>query len=145
MTLHASYTYYNRAYVIAGNNEGLYMFSMNTMKRLPTYAIMIISSHPDYQVAESCKLDLDYSDEHSDFRKTTFPARHIYERLLPSVVQKHCDIYYHRSSPYSGYGKPTTDKTYGDLHQCELFRLLFSFITSSCRFCQPSWGESTSK
>ena len=73
---------------------------------------------PDYQVAESFKLELDYGDEHSDFRKTTFPARYIYERLLPSVVEKFSDIHYHRSSPYSGYGKPTTDKTFGDLHQC---------------------------
>ncbi|CAL1701079.1 unnamed protein product [Somion occarium] len=67
--------------------------------------------------AESYKLDLDYSDETSDFRKTNFPARHIYERLLPSVVEKFSNIHYHRSSPYSGFGKPTTDKTYGDLHQ----------------------------
>lgn len=72
----------------------------------------------DYQIAESFKLDLDYSDEESDFRKTNFPARHIYERLLPSVVSKFSNIHYHRSSPYSGYGKPTTDKQHGDLHQC---------------------------
>lgn len=72
----------------------------------------------DYQIAESFKLDLDYSDEESDFRKTNFPARHIYERLLPSVVSKFSNTHYHRSSPYSGYGKPTTDKQHGDLHQC---------------------------
>ncbi len=75
----------------------------------------------DYQVAESLKLELDYSDEKSDFRKTNFPARYIYERLLPSVVERLCDIYYHRSSPYSGFGKETTDKQYGDLHQCASF------------------------
>lgn len=72
----------------------------------------------DYQLAESCKLELDYSDEKSDFRKTNFPARYIYERLLPSVVERLCDIHYHRSSPYSGFGKVSTDKAYGDLHQC---------------------------
>ncbi|KAJ7638773.1 glycoside hydrolase family 2 protein [Roridomyces roridus] len=65
----------------------------------------------------SLKLELDYSDETSDFLKTNFPARHIYERLLPSVVEEFCDIYYHRGSPYSGQGKPTTDQTYGDIHQ----------------------------
>ncbi|KAG8949952.1 hypothetical protein FRC00_007913, partial [Tulasnella sp. 408] len=48
---------------------------------------------------------------------TTFPARHIYERVLPSIVNAHSDVFYHRGSPYSGYGKPTTDRTYGDLHQ----------------------------
>ena len=72
---------------------------------------------PDYQVAESLKLELDYSDEKSDFRKTNFPARHIYERVLPSIVETFSDIHYHRSSPYSGQGKLTTDKQYGDLHQ----------------------------
>lgn len=60
---------------------------------------------------------MDYSDETSDFRKTSFPARFIYERVLPEVVATHSNIHYHRSSPYSGYGKPTTDKQYGDLHQ----------------------------
>jgi beta-mannosidase len=73
----------------------------------------------DYQVAESLKLDLDYSDEKGDYRKTNFPARHIYERLLPEVVKKYSDVYYHRGSPYSGQGQPTTDQTLGDLHQCE--------------------------
>nr|VWO95209.1 Ras homolog enriched in brain [Ganoderma boninense] len=56
-------------------------------------------------------------DEKSDFRDTDFPARYIYERLLPSVVGRLTDIHYHRSSPYSGFGKVTTDKNYGDLHQ----------------------------
>jgi len=32
-------------------------------------------------------------------------------------VEKNSNIYYHRASPYSGQGKPTTDKTLGDLHQ----------------------------
>jgi beta-mannosidase len=68
------------------------------------------------------KLDLDYTDEDpkSDFRKTNFPARLIYERVLPEITARLSDVHYHRSSPYSGYGKPTTDKTVGDLHQCEL-------------------------
>lgn len=89
------------------------------VKRLRHHPSVVIfaGNNEDYQVAESFKLDLDYSDEHSDFRKTNFPARHIYERLLPAVVEKFSNIFYHRSSPYSGFGKPTTDRTYGDLHQ----------------------------
>ena len=71
-------------------------------------------------MAEQLKLELDYDDEKSDYRKTNFPARHIYERTLPEAVAKLSDIHYHRASPYSGYGKPTTDREYGDLHQCEL-------------------------
>ncbi|PCH41492.1 glycoside hydrolase family 2 protein [Wolfiporia cocos MD-104 SS10] len=89
------------------------------VKRLRHHPSVVIfaGNNEDYQLAESSKLDLDYNDEKSDFRNTTFPARYIYERLLPSVVERLSDIHYHRSSPYSGYGKPTTDKNYGDLHQ----------------------------
>ncbi|KAI0772055.1 glycoside hydrolase family 2 protein [Trametes elegans] len=89
------------------------------VKRLRHHPSIVIfaGNNEDYQLAESSKLDLDYSDEHSDFRKTNFPARYIYERVLPSVVERLSDIYYHRSSPYSGFGKVTTDKNYGDLHQ----------------------------
>ncbi|RDX53645.1 glycoside hydrolase family 2 protein [Lentinus brumalis] len=89
------------------------------VKRLRHHPSIVIfaGNNEDYQLAESSKLELDYSDEKSDFRKTNFPARYIYERLLPSVVERLCDISYHRSSPYSGFGKETTDKRYGDLHQ----------------------------
>ena len=83
------------------------------------YHIQLLSI--DYQLAESLNLELDYDDEESDFRKTNFPGRYIYERLLPEIVSAHCDIFYHRGSPYSGNGKPTTDRTFGDLHQCVLF------------------------
>ncbi|OCH90937.1 glycoside hydrolase family 2 protein [Obba rivulosa] len=89
------------------------------VKRLRHHPSIVIfaGNNEDYQLAESCKLKLDYSDEKSDFRNTDFPARYIYERLLPSVVEGLCDIHYHRSSPYSGFGKVTTDSNYGDLHQ----------------------------
>ncbi|KZT72528.1 glycoside hydrolase family 2 protein [Daedalea quercina L-15889] len=89
------------------------------VKRLRHHPSVVIfaGNNEDYQLAESNKLDLDYSDEKSDFRKSNFPARYIYERLLPSVVGRLCDIHYHRSSPYSGFGKQTTDQNYGDLHQ----------------------------
>ncbi|KAH9948346.1 glycoside hydrolase family 2 protein [Amylocystis lapponica] len=84
------------------------------VKRLRHHPSVVIF---DYQIAEQSKLDLDYNDEKSDFRDTNFPARYIYERLLPSVVERLSDVHYHRSSPYSGFGKVTTDRNYGDLHQ----------------------------
>ncbi|TEB30224.1 beta-mannosidase [Coprinellus micaceus] len=79
--------------------------------------VIFAGNNEDYQIAESYKLDLDYSDETSDFRDTNFPARYIYERLLPKAVGENSSIYYHRGSPYSGHGKLTTDRTYGDIHQ----------------------------
>jgi beta-mannosidase len=81
-------------------------------------------------------LELDYSDETSDFRKTNFPARYIYERVLPSVVAKYSDVFYHRGSPYSGQGQPTTDKTLGDLHQC-----LFGQYKTGIRLADCSAGN----
>ncbi|KAH7930093.1 glycoside hydrolase family 2 protein [Leucogyrophana mollusca] len=88
------------------------------VKRLRHHPSIVIfaGNNEDYQLAESIKI-VDYSDETSDFRQTKFPARYIYERTLPSIVNKFCDIFYHRSSPYSAPGKVTTDKTIGDLHQ----------------------------
>ncbi|KAI9452082.1 beta-mannosidase [Russula earlei] len=89
------------------------------VKRLRHHPSIVIlaGNNEDYQLAESLELDLDYNDEESDFRKTNFPARYIYERVLPAIVKEHSDLHYHRGSPYSGHGKVTTDQTYGDLHQ----------------------------
>ncbi|KZT33739.1 glycoside hydrolase family 2 protein [Sistotremastrum suecicum HHB10207 ss-3] len=89
------------------------------VKRLRHHPSIVIfaGNNEDYQIAESSKLDLDYSDESSDFRKTNFPARYIYETVLPDITSRLSDIYYHRGSPYSGFGKETTDQHYGDLHQ----------------------------
>jgi len=89
------------------------------VKRLRHHPSIVIlaGNNEDYQLAESINA-IDYSDETSDFRKGKFPARYIYERVLPQVTADNCDIHYHRSSPYSGFKKPTTDKTNGDMHQC---------------------------
>ncbi|KAF8812399.1 glycoside hydrolase family 2 protein [Phlegmacium glaucopus] len=93
--------------------------AMQNVKRLRHHPSVVIfaGNNEDYQLAESLNLELDYSDEHSDYRKTNFPARFIYERVLPSIVEEYSNIHYHRASPYSGQGKPTTDRTLGDIHQ----------------------------
>lgn len=99
--------------------ESVKVEAEQNVKRLRHHPSIVIfaGNNEDYQLAESLKLDLDYGDEKSDFRQTNFPARHIYERVLPEIVAKHCEIHYHRSSPYSGFGQVTTDRTNGDLHQ----------------------------
>ncbi|KAL4075886.1 glycoside hydrolase family 2 protein [Scleroderma citrinum] len=88
------------------------------VKRLRNHPSVVIfaGNNEDYQLAESLDI-VDYTDETSDYRSTKFPARYIYERTLPSIVNKLCDIHYHRGSPYSAPGVPTTDPTLGDLHQ----------------------------
>ncbi|OCB84833.1 glycoside hydrolase family 2 protein [Sanghuangporus baumii] len=89
------------------------------VKRLRHHPSIVIfaGNNEDYQIAESCGLDLDYNDEQSDFRNTNFPARYTYEKLLPGIVADNCEVYYHRGSPYSGFRQRTTDRTNGDLHQ----------------------------
>ncbi|KAI6034165.1 glycoside hydrolase family 2 protein [Pisolithus microcarpus] len=76
------------------------------VKRLRNHPSVVIlaGNNEDYQLAESLNL-------------VEFPARQIYESLLPFIVSEFCDIHYHRGSPYSAPGVPTADPTLGDLHQ----------------------------
>lgn len=99
---------------------------IKSVKREAEDNVRRIRSHPclaifagnneDYQVAEQMKLEYDPEDgdvEH--WRKSSFPAREIYERTLPDVVASLTDVYYHPGSPWGG--KDTTDPTVGDIHQ----------------------------
>ncbi|KAF8761348.1 Glycosyl hydrolases family 2 [Rhizoctonia solani] len=101
--------------------ESVKLEAESNVKRMRHHPSLVIwaGNNEDYQVAESLKLELDYDADPTqvDFRKTNFPARYIYEVVLPEVVNRLSDTHYHRASPYSGYGKPTTDRTYGDIHQ----------------------------
>ncbi|KAL5495319.1 hypothetical protein ACEPAI_782 [Sanghuangporus weigelae] len=51
--------------------------------------------------------------------ETDFPARRIYEEVLPKVVSSFTkdEVPYHRGSPYGGKGWDTADPTVGDVHQ----------------------------
>ena len=75
-------------------------------------------NNEDYQIAESKGLTYDYADKCPEsWLKTDFPARYIYESLLPGIVSKECpSIPYHPGSPWS-HGKRTSDPSIGDLHQ----------------------------
>ncbi|PVF95284.1 glycoside hydrolase [Serendipita vermifera] len=94
------------------------------VKRLRHHPSIVIwaGNNEDYALAESIPLELDYSLEPGqgvDFRQTSFPARYIYEVLLPDMIAKHAakGTFYHRGSPYSGSGKRSDDKKHGDIHQ----------------------------
>lgn len=79
---------------------------------------MFAGNNEDYQVAESAKLTYEYADKNPEnWLKTDFPARYIYESLLPDVIRAECpSIPYHPGSPW-GDGKPTSDPRVGDIHQ----------------------------
>lgn len=86
----------------------------------------VAGNNEDYALAESIPLELDYSVEYPevDFRKTSFPARYIYEVLLPDAIAKHSPgTYYHRGSPYSGSGKRSDDRKHGDIHQWNVWHV----------------------
>lgn len=75
-------------------------------------------NNEDYAYAESVGLTYDYADKDPEsWLRTDFPARYIYEKLLPDVC---ADLiprtFYHPGSPWGG-GLESSDPTVGDLHQ----------------------------
>lgn len=80
--------------------------------------VIFAGNNEDYQVAESSNLTYKYSDKNPEnWLKTNFPARYIYESLLPDIMRSECpSTPYHPGSPWGG-GKKTSDPTIGDLHQ----------------------------
>ena len=106
------------------------------VKREATENVKILRHHPsiviwagnneDYQYQESENLDYDPDNKDAEsWLKTTFPARYIYEKILPDVTTALCpDTYYHPGSPFGG--KDTRDPTVGDIHQWNGKRGLFA-------------------
>ncbi|EIW73529.1 hypothetical protein TREMEDRAFT_42399 [Tremella mesenterica DSM 1558] len=90
------------------------------VKRLRDHpsVVMFAGNNEDYLLAEAEGV-IDYKDESGDYMNSKFPARHIYEILLPEVVKAHSSIFYWRSSPYGG--KNTRDQTVGDIHQWDVW------------------------
>ncbi|CAG9978429.1 unnamed protein product [Clonostachys byssicola] len=89
------------------------------VKRLRHHPCLVLwaGNNEDYWIRELN--DLDYVIEDKDpenWLKTNFPARYIYEKLLPEVVNELSPyVNYHPGSPYSG--ALSTDDKEGDIHQ----------------------------
>lgn len=94
--------------------------SISQVKRLRHHCSLTVwaGNNEDYQLQEQAGLTYDYADKNPDnWLKTDFPARYIYEKILPSVVAAHSpSVPYHPGSPW-GDGKITSDQTVGDMHQ----------------------------
>ncbi|WVR07896.1 hypothetical protein IAU60_004939 [Kwoniella sp. DSM 27419] len=97
-------------------NDNVKAEAEQAVKRLRDHPSVVIfaGNNEDYQVAESVGM-MDYNDNSGDYMKSKFPGRHLYEVLLPEVVERLSTVFYHRSSPYGG--KDTRDPTVGDIHQ----------------------------
>ena len=78
-------------------------------------------NNEDYQIVERYNLEYNRDDKDPEsWLRTNFPARYLYEYLLPKVVDEEtCHVVYRPSSPF-GNGQSTTlkvDRTIGDVHQ----------------------------
>lgn len=76
---------------------------------------ILCGNNEDYQVGDDA-LHYDHQLPESKWLDSDFPARIIYERLLPRIVSEECDwIAYHPGSPWGGIN--SSDKSVGDVHQ----------------------------
>ncbi|KIX02988.1 uncharacterized protein Z518_06538 [Rhinocladiella mackenziei CBS 650.93] len=91
--------------------------NVRRIRHHPCIAIFA-GNNEDYQVQESAHLTYDYEDKNEKhWLASDFPARYIYESLLPRVSAAEAPwIPYHPGSPW-GDGKISSDPTVGDLHQ----------------------------
>lgn len=97
--------------------ENVKMEAEQQLRRVGHHASLALwaGNNEDYLLAERWGWELDMGDEKGPWDKTNFPAREIYERLLPSLVEKlGGDVPYWRSSPYGG--SFSNDTTVGDTH-----------------------------
>lgn len=100
---------------------------LDSVKQEATANVKLLRHHPsiviwagnneDYQYQESENLEYDPHDKDpSNWLKTSFPARYIYEKLLVDVTKELVPgTYYHFGSPFGG--KDTRDPSVGDIHQ----------------------------
>ncbi|QDS77809.1 hypothetical protein FKW77_005818 [Venturia effusa] len=90
------------------------------LRRLRHHPSIVIfaGNNEDYQVQESFGLEYQYEDKDpQNWLKTDFPARYIYEKLLPDAMEAECPhIAYHPGSPW-GDGLKTSNPRVGDMHQ----------------------------
>lgn len=88
--------------------------------------VLWCGNNEDYQIVERYNLEYNFKEDKDpdSWLKTDFPARYIYEHLLPKVVSEETKAApYHPSSPF-GNGTSTTlkvDHTVGDIHQWNMW------------------------
>ncbi|KAF2247067.1 glycoside hydrolase family 2 protein [Trematosphaeria pertusa] len=80
--------------------------------------VIYAGNNEDYQVQEQFGLTYNYEDKDAEnWLQTDFPARYIYEKLLPEVVAVESPhVPYHPGSPW-GDGLKTSNTKVGDMHQ----------------------------
>lgn len=79
--------------------------------------VLFAGNNEDYQVQEALGLTYNFADkDEASWLQTDFPARYIYESVLPRVMTEEAPwIAYHPGSPW-GDGKLSFDPTVGERH-----------------------------
>lgn len=98
------------------------------LRRLRHHPSIILwcGNNEDYQLIERYNLTYNFESDKDpeSWLTSTFPARYIYEHLLPNLAQSECPAtIYHPGSPW-GNGTSTTlkvDPAVGDIHQWDLW------------------------
>lgn len=94
------------------------------LRRLRTHPSLVIwaGNNEDYEIQESYNLDYDFTDKDpQSWLRSSYPARYIYEYLLPKIVEEEDPgAIYHPSSPW-GDGKKSSDPSVGDIHQWNIW------------------------
>ncbi|KAK1752585.1 glycoside hydrolase superfamily [Echria macrotheca] len=100
--------------------ESIRREARENVRRLRHHPSIVIwaGNNEDYQFQESAGLTYDYADKNPEnWLKTDFPARYIYEKILPDICKEMTPrVFYHPGSPW-GAGRDTHDPTVGDIHQ----------------------------
>nr|Q0CCA0.2 RecName: Full=Beta-mannosidase B; AltName: Full=Mannanase B; Short=Mannase B [Aspergillus terreus NIH2624] len=93
------------------------IYNVRRLRHHPSI-VVYVGNNEDYQVQEQQGLTYNFEDKDpQNWLKSDFPARYIYEKILPEVVQRYSpSTFYHPGSPW-GDGKITSDPTVGDMHQ----------------------------
>ncbi|MCJ1321033.1 hypothetical protein MMC15_006375 [Xylographa vitiligo] len=118
-------------YMFACGNYPAFPTFLESVKEEATVQLRRLRHHPsitiyagnneDYQIQERYDLEYDYKDtDPQHWLKTDFPARYIYEKLLPDVTMAESpNVPYWPGSPWSEGGRKISvyDQTVGDLHQ----------------------------
>jgi beta-mannosidase len=104
--------------------ESVQREAIENVKRLRHHPSVVIwaGNNEDYQIAEDEGLTCDYEDKDpQNWLKSNFPARYIYESLLPLVCKELIpNVFYHPGSPWGG-PKKSDDLTVGDVHQWNIW------------------------
>ncbi|KAK4119515.1 glycoside hydrolase family 2 protein [Parathielavia appendiculata] len=90
--------------------------------------VLWCGNNEDYQLIERYDLEYNFASDKNpqSWLNSTFPARYIYEHLLPTILREESPsthTIYHPGSPW-GNGSSTTlnvDPTVGDIHQWDLW------------------------